>query len=41
MAQTLTGGCPCGAVRYTVSADFIFSGTGHGSVFAEMPPPQG
>jgi len=46
MAQTLTGGCSCGAVRYTVSADFIFSGkcycedcrktssSGHGSVFA-------
>jgi hypothetical protein len=46
MAKTLTGGCLCGAVRYTVNADFIFSGkcycedcrkmsgTGHGSVFA-------
>jgi len=46
MAQTLTGGCLCGAVRYKVSADLIFSGkcycedcrktsgTGHGSVFA-------
>ena len=26
MAQTLTGGCLCGAVRYKVSADLIFSG---------------
>ncbi len=46
MAETLTGGCLCGAVRYTVSADFIFSGkcycedcrktsgSGHGSVYA-------
>lgn len=46
MAQTLTGGCLCGAVRYTVSADLIFSGkcycddcrktsgSGHGSVYA-------
>jgi len=46
MAQTLTGGCLCGAVRYKVTADLIFSGkcycddcrktsgTGHGSVFA-------
>jgi len=46
MAQTLTGGCLCGAVRYKVSADFIFSGkcycedcrktssSGHGSVYA-------
>ena len=46
MAKTLTGGCLCGAVRYTVNSDFIFSGkcycedcrkssgTGHGSVFA-------
>lgn len=46
MAQMLTGGCLCGAVRYTVSADFIFSGkcycedcrrgssSGHNSVYA-------
>jgi hypothetical protein len=46
MAQTLTGGCLCGAVRYKVSADFIFSGkcycedcrrtsgSGHGSIYA-------
>ena len=46
MAQTLTGGCLCGAVRYKVSADLIFSGkcycedcrktsgSGHGSVYA-------
>jgi hypothetical protein len=46
MAQTLTGGCLCGAVRYKVTADMIFSGkcycedcrktssSGHGSVYA-------
>jgi hypothetical protein len=46
MAQTLTGGCLCGAVRYKVSADLIFSGkcycedcrktsgSGHGSIYA-------
>ena len=46
MAQTLTGGCLCGAVRYSVNADFIFSGkcycedcrrgssSGHNSVYA-------
>lgn len=46
MAQTLTGGCLCGAVRYTVSSDFIFTGhcycedcrkgssSGHNSVYA-------
>jgi hypothetical protein len=46
MAQTLTGGCLCGAVRYKVSADLIFSGrcycedcrktsgSGHGAVYA-------
>jgi hypothetical protein len=46
MAQTLSGGCLCGAVRYTVSADFIFTGkcycedcrrgssSGHNSVYA-------
>ena len=46
MAQTLPGGCLCGAVRYKVTADMIFSGkcycedcrktssSGHGSVYA-------
>ena len=50
MAQTLTGGCLCGAVRYTVSADLIFSGkcycedcrrggtSGHNSVYAVPEP---
>jgi hypothetical protein len=50
MAQTLTGGCLCGAVRYKVSADLIFSGkcycedcrktssSGHGSVYAVPEP---
>jgi hypothetical protein len=46
MAQKITGGCLCGAVRYTISGDIIFSGkcycedcrkggsTGHSSVLA-------
>ena len=50
MAQTLTGGCLCGAVRYKVSADLIFSGkcycddcrktsgSGHGSIYAVPEP---
>ena len=50
MAQTLSDGCLCGAVRYTVSADFIFSGkcycedcrrggtSGHNSVYAVPEP---
>jgi hypothetical protein len=50
MAQTLTGGCLCGAVRYKVAADLIFSGkcycedcrktsgSGHGSVYAVPEP---
>ena len=50
MAQTLTGGCLCGAVRYKVSADLIFSGKcycddcrktsglGNGSIYAVPEP---
>lgn len=50
MAETLTGGCGCGAVRYAISADFIFSGncycedcrkmgsSGHSAVFAVPEP---
>jgi hypothetical protein len=46
MAQKITGGCLCGAVRYTISGDVVFSGkcycedcrksgsTGHSSVLA-------
>jgi hypothetical protein len=50
MAQTITGGCLCGAVRYKISGDLIFSGkcycedcrksgsTGHSSVLAVPEP---
>ena len=46
MAQTFTGGCLCGAVRYTIAADALFSGkcyceecrklsgSGHNAVYA-------
>lgn len=50
MAKKVTGGCHCGAVRYEISGDTIFSGkcycedcrktggTGHVSVFAVPEP---
>lgn len=50
MAQTITGGCLCGAVRYKIAGDLIFSGkcycedcrksgsTGHSSVLAVPEP---
>ena len=50
MAQTITGGCLCGAVRYKITGDLIFSGkcycedcrksgsTGHSSVLAVPEP---
>ena len=50
MAQKMTGGCHCGAVRYEISTDPLFSGncycedcrkvsgTGHASVLAVPEP---